>query len=125
MFDPATVADTATFEKPPAILRPGDRFQLQASGTSSGQLVSGAGPGLLFHYRAGAGIRIEHPVGFEIHISGQKTARISAAFTIPKSGPRELWISAFLWNCTACNVVWVYHRDEPPPSTARKPAASP
>ncbi len=100
---------TAALSKPPKMIFPGENITLTASVSGSGSSKDDAGgcsAALRFEYRV-AGAKLSGETKYTICLDF-KPKTITSQFTAPKTHGGELAVDAFLWNCGACNVRWVY-----------------
>lgn len=121
------VSTTVTFTAPAATLIPGDVVTLNASGTMTGTISNNANPFEAFSYRA-SGIALEGEDTFTVAINttygGTPSGSISPTFTVPPLSPEATFsISAGLWNCGACAVVWTYEATIGPTTTVSSSTA--
>jgi beta-lactam-binding protein with PASTA domain len=106
------------FTGPPAQLVPGQTVNLSATFSHRGTVNSG-NPGIAFEYR-GDGIGVSGPAGHTYSPWAPEfrgVSSISPNFQVPAVHGGQIALTAFLWNCGACNVTWVYEarQPEPPP----------
>jgi hypothetical protein len=108
----------ADFDKPPAVLIPGETVNLSAtvSGSGSGSdNIGGGGMSLRFLYTADGRFLEGFEQSLVIHGSvdgpGNTSSR-SGSFVVPNpSFGKEVKITAGLMNCPACQVEWIYKAD--------------
>ncbi len=106
----ADVELRADFKKPPAVLVPGQKITLKGRVSGHGTITSGA-IGIIFEYRvAGVGLKGQTQARTGSNAKPLfKSDIINPHFVVPKVRKKgELTVTAFLWNCGACNVTWVY-----------------
>jgi len=110
------VTMTATFKSPPVVLNSGERVNLEATLTGSGQ-VTGGRPGMIFNYTSrDVSFEGEATVTGGFEDSRFKGDTIRPSFIAPKARQgAEFKIYAGLWNEPPCNVIWTY-RAEPMPA---------
>jgi hypothetical protein len=99
----------AHFSPPPRALLPGQTVDLAASFTHRG-VAPADNPVIRFEFR-GQGFTVSGTplltyAPFAPDYRGGASVRTS--FTVPRVHGGEIRLMAFLWNCGACNVTWVY-----------------
>lgn len=106
------VSFNSTFNEPPATLTPGEVVTIDVSFSASGNVVAGFNPNFIFQV-GGLGVGITPTVSYTYDpysdfFDGISTTSFS--FTVPPLHDGQISITAFWWNCEACNVTWVYER---------------
>jgi hypothetical protein len=100
----------AKFDSPPDRLIPGDTLTLDATTKGSGYVSPYAGgwnSGIRFQY-AGEGVPLTGDLAAATNLDFISDLA-KAQFTVPAVTERgQLTINAFLWNCAACQVQYVY-----------------
>jgi len=104
------VAIGVNFSSPPDRLIPGRTVQFSASFFHRG-VVHAGNPAIAFEYRVD-GVSLSGTPGFTyapFAPNAQSGPVITSSFVVPaaRSGG-EMRVTAFLWNCGACNVTWIY-----------------
>jgi hypothetical protein len=108
----------ADFDKPPAVLIPGETVNLSATVTGSGSgsdKVGGGGMSLRFLYTTDGRFLEGFEQSLVIHGSvdgpGESSSR-NGSFVVPKAYEGgEFKITAGLMNCLACQVEWIYQAE--------------
>jgi hypothetical protein len=105
-----------SFSPPPRELVPGQTVNLTASFAHQG-VAPADNPLIRFEFR-GQGF---HMTGTPLltyapfNPDYRGGSSLGASFVVPRVHRGEIRLSAFLWNCGACNVTWVYRaRDDEP-----------
>lgn len=116
-FDYYDVSWTANFDRPPTVLTPGETIELNAKVTGGGRVTAKDGSGIAFEYRA-EGVRENHLDGETYITIGMEpftTQSVTGSFLVPPARPgAQIKIFAFLWNCSACSVHFIYEAEEVP-----------
>jgi|GEM_PF-3835945 len=111
-FENYKTSFTAALTGPPPILKEGENITLSAhlsgSGTSTEQYAGGCSSAIRFEYRVdGASIKGNTKGTICMDFKEQT---LDSHFIVPRATRRNLTVDAFLWNCGACNVRWIYMR---------------
>lgn len=110
-----------SIQPPPGVLTPGETVTLRAQGNGSGSHAPGWGTGFWFEFW-GDGVQLEGEKKMGVGINPelwQTAASVAPTFRVPEpwGDEAEIRLTAGLWNCSACSVVWVYRAEVAPPET--------
>ena len=106
------VTFTASFTKPPTTLIPGETVSLPVSLSGSGSITNGGGgqSGIIFEYWLNGNSIPGSQQRIDLDFKGVSA---SPSFVVPSANKGgKLSISAGLWNCAPCNVIWEYKVEE-------------
>jgi hypothetical protein len=106
------VSFNSTFNEPPATLTPGETVTIQVTFSASGSVAPGWNPNFVFQV-SGVGVEFTPSVSYiydpySDDFDGVSTT--SYSFVVPPVRDGQISVTAFWWNCSACNVTWVYQR---------------
>lgn len=107
------VALGSSFNEPPVALTPGETIVIHVSFSSSGNVVAGFNPNVIFQV-GGLGVAVTPASSFTYDPYSAFFDGISAAsysFVVPPTRDGRISITTFWWNCPACNVTWVYEKE--------------
>ncbi len=112
----------ANFSPPPRELVPGQTVNLAVSFTHRG-VAPADNPVIRFEFR-GQGFTVGGTPSLAyapFAPNDQGASSIRPSFTVPRTHGGEIRLIAFLWNCGACNVTWVYRAQQQPPKPEEEP----
>lgn len=105
-----------TFSPPPRELVPGQTVSLTASFAYRG-VAPADNPLIRFEFR-GQGFRVTGTpllIYAPFNPDYRGGSSLGASFVVPRVHRGDISLSAFLWNCGACNVTWVYRASQDGP----------
>ena len=115
---------TFHFNAPPSQLTPGENISMIVNGTANGTVESGFPAADFTLWAEGATLAGETAAHLD---NEQNSSTATATLQVPEVSSGQLKIGAFLWNCAACNVTWIFEAGEPSenPPTQESPPAEP
>jgi len=111
---------TWKFDRPPARIKPDETFTLKVTGTRTGTYYNNGFTGSLFQF---SGSRRTVQVGMDQGAGA--SAEATGEFTTPNVRVAQWTPGAFLWNCSACNLTWVYKPQDIPVAPVAAPPLRP
>jgi hypothetical protein len=101
---------TATFDSPPALMSGGEEYELHATTSGSGHVSQYAGGGNSFitfqYWNEGGVLSGDTSAGTNLDFVEDTATCFYTPPTASVGG--QLSLTASLWNCSACNVQWLY-----------------